>query len=300
MKGDMTQNPGKQIDLIKQGLVNFDQILYPGKYLHDIDVKNLKIEVLPSGFRSLDEYMFLKKGRSELVVIGGRPSHGKSALMFQIAYQVSAHTPVHVFSLEMDQEQILTRLISGMINVPISAIQRGHHVEKVTAARDEIKKTRKYIVDDRAGINIHELADAARQRAKKDGTGLIVIDYLQLLRVEKGHSKDDEIGAITRELKALAKELHVPIVVGSQLNRNNESRGGSGGKYRPQLSDLRESGNIEQDSDLVAFVHRESRYTGLRVDEADIIISKNRNGPSGDIIMKWAPAQTRFEDLESI
>ncbi len=293
-------NPSKTIDLLKQGLVSFDSLLYPGKYLHEIDEKDLKIDVLPSGFASLDEYMFLKKGRSELVIIGGRPSHGKSALMFQLAYQVSAHTPVHVFSLEMDQEQILTRLISGMLNIPIAAIQRGHHVEKIKAAREEIKKTRKYIVDDRAGINIHELADAARQRAKKDGTGLIIVDYLQLLRVEKGHSKDDEIGAITRELKALAKELHVPIVVGSQLNRNNESRGSAGGKFRPQLSDLRESGNIEQDADLVAFVHRESRYNGLRVDEADIIIAKNRQGAVGDIVMKWAPAQTRFMDLEEI
>jgi replicative DNA helicase len=293
-------DPGKTINLIKQGLVSFDDILYPGKYLEDVNTSDLKIDVLPSGFSSLDEYSLLKKGRSELIIIGGRPSHGKSALMFQLAFQVATHTPVHVFSLEMDHQQILTRIVSSMINIPITAIQRGHHVEKVEAAKREIKLTRKYIVDDRAGINVHELADAARQRHKKDGTGLIVIDYLQLLRTEKGHSKDDEIGRITRELKALAKDLRVPVVVGSQLNRNNELRGGSGGNYRPQLSDLRESGNIEQDADIVALVHRESRYTGLRQEEADVFIVKNRQGTTGEVVMKWIPTQTKFEDLEQI
>lgn len=278
-----------------------EQILNPGRQLSDVDLDKLSITVMPSGFDSLDaNYMLLKADEGELIVVGGRPSQGKSALMFQLALHVSQEYPVHVFSLEMSQESIVRRLISQMIRMPVSHIQMGWIDRKVLEDAKEKLKEYKYFIDDSSGISASELADRCRARAKKFKTRLVVIDYLQLLRTEKGHSKDAEIGEITKELKSLARDLQCPVVVGSQLNRQCETRGASTGDYRPILSDLRESGNIEQDSDIILAVHRESRYTKLRQGEADILVLKNRNGNIGETVMKFHPDQTRFEDISAI
>lgn len=274
-----------------------EKALHPWKKIYDFDPSTLRIDTLPSGFASLDEYLFLKKSRGELVVIGGRPSMGKSAFMFQLAFQVAEKMPVQIFSLEMDHEQIVTRWISGFINRPITAIQRGLVSQDLLDSAKLAMSKYQCDIDDRGGMNVHQLCDIARQIHKKENSQLVVVDYLQMLKCEKGHSKDDEIGTITRELKQLAKDLKVPVVVGSQLNRQNETRGASSGDYRPLLSDLRESGNIEQDADIVALIHRESRYTGLRPGEADIIIAKNRNGPTGDIKMGFVATQAMFTDF---
>lgn len=221
---------------------------------------------------------------------------GKSALMFQLAYNLSHTVPVDVYSLEMDADQIRTRLIAGDINTSLSNIQKGLvDAKKIEAAKRRLKDL-KYYIDDRGGLSINQLCDEAIQRKQRIGTKVIIVDYLQLMRVEKGHSKDDEVGKITRQLKELAKELKCPVIVGSQLNRGCETRGKETGDYRPTLADLRESGNIEQDADMVMFVHRESRFTGERPGEADLIIAKNRNGPVGDITMQFTESQTRFID----
>lgn len=269
----------------------------PGVLISEIDVRDLKIDVMPSGFPILDEYMLLKRGRSELVIIGGRPSHGKSAFMFQLAYNVAHYAPVHIFSLEMGKEQILTRLISGKINRPISAIQRGLVNEQDLQKAKETIKDLKCFIDDEAGLNIAQISERAHSWHKKAGTKLIVIDYLQIISTEKGHSRAGEIGQITKDLKRLAKELRVPIVVGAQLNRENERRGASSGDYKPITSDLRESGDIENDADVIMLVHRDSRYTGDRMDEADLLIVKNRDGALGEIVMKFSTAQTLFQDV---
>lgn len=290
-------DPNKVRNQVKNGEVTLDQLLYPGKQLYEVDVDKLPIKTMPSGFATLDkEYMLLKECEGELVIIGGRPSMGKSALMFQIALNVSEKLPVHVFSLEMSQESIVRRLLSTLINKPIRSIQRG--LVSKGELNEAVKKLKayNYIIDDRAGLDIQTLCDTARTRARKDGTRLLVIDYLQLLRTPKGHSKDAEIGEITRSLKQLAKDIGCPVIVGSQLNRQCEIRGSQSGDYRPLLSDLRESGSIEQDADIVIAVHREYRYTQLRLNEADIIILKNRNGAVGEVVMQFHPAKTRFED----
>lgn len=284
---------------IENGEVNIDQLLKPEVHLAEIPVDSLKIKVLESGFPSLDEMMLLKDQRSELIIVGGRPSMGKSAFMFQLAFQIAQHSPVHVFSLEMDKEQILTRLIAGKINKSISAIQKGFVDNAILTKERDAFKSLQYYIDDRAGIDIYQVSAAARDAAKRYGTKVIVVDYLQLLRVEKRHSKDDEIGTITKELKALAKDLKATVIVGSQLNRECERRGKDTGDYRPILSDLRESGNVEQDADMVLFVHRQSRYTNERPGEADIIVAKNRNGAVGTIEMTFSETQTRFIDNRS-
>lgn len=299
--GTRTIAPFMKNDVFKKlesGELDIDHILNPGRRLHDFDVDRLAITTMPSGFPTLDrEYMLLKESEGELIIVGGRPSMGKSALMFQLALNVSKEHFVHVFSLEMSQESILRRLISQMIGRPVTAIQRGLVEREILEEAKERLKDYKYIIDDCSGLSALEVADRARTRARSNGTRLIIIDYLQLLKTEKGHSKDTEIGEITKTLKALATELKCPIVVGSQLNRQCEIRGASSGDYRPLLSDLRESGNIEQDADIILAVHRESRYTKLRLDEADILVLKNRNGSIGETMMKFYAAQTRFEDI---
>lgn len=272
-----------------------------GKQLGDVDLDNLQIEVMSSGFPSLDSnYMLLKKGEGELIIVGGRPSSGKSALMFQLALNVSRELPVHVFSLEMSQESIVRRLISQIIEKPLSEIQLGW-VDRtlLEKAKNQLQEYH-YIIDDTSGISVSELCDRARNRAKKFGTRLVVIDYLQLLRTEKGHSKDAEIGEITKELKSLARDLQSPVIVGSQLNRQCEVRGAGSGDYRPILSDLRESGNIEQDSDIILAIHREYRYTKLRPGKADVLVLKNRNGSIGETEMNFHADQTKFEDLGGV
>lgn len=290
-------SPQKLIQDLKDGKIQLESLLNPAKHISDFDPEQLRINTIPCGFASLDEYMLLKEGRSELIFIGGRPSMGKSAFMFQLAYNVAHNMPVHVFSLEMDADQIRARLLAGKMNRSLTRILKGLEDPRAMAKAHQELGALNYFIDDRAGLNVFKLCDAARELHAKIGTKLIVIDYLQLLRTPRGHSKDDEIGTITKELKALAKELRVPIVVGSQLNRACEARGTENGDFRPILSDLRESGNIEQDADMVLFVHRQSRYTGERPGEADIIVAKNRNGAVGDIRMQFTEIQTRFIDM---
>lgn len=283
---------------LQSGELDIDSILNPGKRLYDVDLNKLAIRVMHSGFPTLDKaYMLLKEDEGELVIVGGRPSMGKSAFMFQLALNVSETLPVHVFSLEMSQESIVRRLISQLINRPVSAIQMGLVDRSILEEAKEKLKKYQYIIDDCSGLSAPEIVDRALTRAKTFNTRLIILDYLQLLKTEKGHSKDTEIGEITKTLKALAKEIRCPVVVGSQLNRQCEIRGAVNGDYRPILSDLRESGNIEQDADVILAIHRESRYTKLRMDEADILVLKNRNGSIGETAMKFYAAQTRFDDI---
>lgn len=267
-----------------------------------MEVRDLSISVMESGFPTLDnEYLFLKEQEGELIMVGGRPSMGKSAFMFQLALHVSRKHPVHVFSLEMSHESIIRRLIASMIDKSISTIQRGLvNYETLENAKEELKSYN-YTIDDRSGLTVQTLCDAARTRAKKQTTALVVVDYLQLLRTEKGHSRDSEIGEITKELKSLAKDLKCPVIVGSQLNRGCETRGSQTGNYRPVLSDLRESGNIEQDSDQIICVHRDYRYTRRMEDKnkADIIFLKNRNGRIGDVSMIFDDTKTKFYDTET-
>lgn len=292
------QNTSEQLRRAKEDPKYLEQIQHPpGVLISDIDISDLAIEVMPSGFPSLDEYMLLKKNRGELIVIGGRTSHGKSALMFQLAYNVAHYTTVHIFSLEMSKEQIMTRFLAQILNRPIGAIQSGMvNAEDLEEAKKKIE-TLPIILDDESGLNFAQIADRIRSWKNLKRTGLVVVDYLQLIAGDQYQNRALSIGANTKALKNLAKELSIPILVGAQLNRNNETRGKSSGDYRPVLSDLAESGAIENDCDVAAIVHRESRYTGLRADEADVLVVKNRMGTCGDVTMGYIGSQTRFDDL---
>lgn len=270
-----------------------ERVLNPGKQLSDFDVDKLSIKTVSSGFPRLDDpYLLLKEGEGELIIVAARPSMGKSALCFQLALHVAKTQHVHVFSLEMSQESIIRRLVSSMIDRPVTAIQMGLVDRKILEKAREDLKQYNYTIDDRGGLTADEICDAAESRARKNGTGLIVIDHLQIVKREAGHSVHEEIGLISAKFKNLAKKLRCPVVVACQLNRQCELRENK----KPILSDLKESGSIEENADLVLGIYREERYTKLRAGEADLLILKNRNSQVGEVTMRFFNAQTRFYD----
>lgn len=290
----------EMLNALKQGNITIDDLTVHEKHISEVDPKSFKVETMPSGFPSLDDYKFLKKDRSELVIIGARPSMGKSAFMFQLAYNVSVESPVHIFSLEMDKESIVGRLVSSHLNRSMNSIQDGRITdEELIRGHSELSKLH-YYIDDRGGLNVDDICEAAIQANIRHNTKLIVIDYLQLIKGRGEGNRQQEIGEITRSLRALAKELRTPIIVGAQLNRANEVRGTQSGDFRPILSDLRESGDIEQDADIVMLLHRQSRYDKTRAGEVDLIIAKNRNGAVGEITMNFTEQQTKFIDLKPV
>jgi replicative DNA helicase len=268
-------------------------------------IKNIELqpapEVIPSGFATFDRYQFLKKGRSELLILAARPSMGKSALAFQIGAYVARKGNVLIYSLEMDKEQILTRLVAGTSGKAIKNLGKtsGDIKEKARQTLDGLNLA----IDDRSGLNISTIRSSSLAFHKRYPLDLIIVDYLGLVKSRELGNKNNEIGEVTGGLKALAKELKCPVMALSQLNRECEkrgkdARGGSLGDFRPILSDLRDSGNIEQDADVIAFLSRQEVYDGTRPGVADIRIAKNRNGEVGDFVLKFSGQQTRFYDVE--
>ncbi len=281
---------------LEAGLLSIDQAINPGRYLHDMNPEELEIRIMDSGFPTLDKYLFLKENEGELIIIGARPSVGKSALAFQIAKNVSVNHEVHVFSLEMSHASIGRRMLSTSLGCTIADIQYGRRRDEVQDGLDSLRPYR-FFLDERSGLSADEICDSARNHARTKKTKLIVIDYCQIIGIEKGHSRALEIGEATCKLKALAKELLCPVILLSQLNRQSETRGASSGNYKPVLADLKESGSIEQDADIVLGIDREYMHTRLRIDEADVLILKNRNGPLGEEIFKFDAATASFRDL---
>lgn len=278
----------KLMNKIKEDPTVIDQLLYPGKQLADFDLKDLKINIMSSGFQGLDSKMVFKQGRGEMIVLGARPGMGKSGLGFQIAMNVARRAKVHIFSIEMDHESVAARQMAIIMNRPLDYIQKGGAETKEGREAQEIINNFNCVIDDRAGLNVYQICDAARQQHKKSPTSLIVIDYLQIIQTDKTDNRAQAVAKMSWEIKSLAKELRVPILVLSQLNRQSEFR--EGGK--PALADLKESGSIEQDADVVLLIHRSEENTQA----ATIIIAKNRNGPTGDVPMEFAAAQCRFID----
>ncbi len=257
---------------------------------------------LATGYERFDE---LTSGlqRGDLVVVAGRPSMGKTAFALNVAQHaaVKDKRKVGVFSLEMTKEQLFLRLLCSQAKVDAHRLRTGTLSKadwtKLTLAFGQLADAEMHI-DDTAGISILEMRAKARRLKLERGLDLLVVDYLQLVRGRTRYeNRTQEISDISRSLKALAKELDVPLVAISQLSRAPETRGGD---HRPQLSDLRESGAIEQDADLVSFIFREEVY---RPDEenrgrATLIIGKQRNGPIGDVDLVFLKEFTRFENPE--
>jgi replicative DNA helicase len=263
---------------------------------------------ISTGFRDIDK---LTSGlhRSEMIVIAARPSMGKTALAMNIAEHaaIEAKLAVAIFSLEMSAQQLVQRMLCSRARVNLARTRDGFLAEadfsKLTHAASRLAEA-KIFIDDTAGLSILELRAKARRLKAQQDVQLIIVDYLQLLRSTSRRAQDNrqlEISEISAGLKGLAKELAIPIIVVAQLNRNPEIRTGSG-KGVPRLADLRESGSIEQDADLVGLLVREEYYADSDEErtelegKAELIIAKQRNGPIGQVKLTFLKDFTRFED----
>ena len=255
---------------------------------------------IATGFLDLD-YKTAGMQPSDLILVAARPSMGKTAFVLNIAQHVAFHDgkSVAIFSLEMSKEQLVNRLLSLESKVNSQAIRTGNmkddEWERLIESADVIGKSG-LLIDDTPGISIGELRSKCRKFKLEYDLQMIIIDYLQLMSGSgKNESRQQEISDISRSLKALARELHVPVIALSQLSRAVEQRP----DHRPMLSDLRESGAIEQDADVVMFIYRDDYYnkdTELK-NVAEIIIAKQRNGAIGTINLAWLPDYTQFANL---
>jgi replicative DNA helicase len=318
--GVLDETEAKLLEVSEKGLVqgfqSLDQIVQNSfGTIDNLYKQSREVTGLATGFIDFDRMTSgLQKG--ELIIIAARPSMGKTALAINIAQNAalsSSNAKVAVFSLEMSKESLLRRMLATQAGVDQRKLQTGFlpsgDHEKLQNALSQLVESRIFI-DDSAGISLAEMrAKARRLKQNASGLDLVVVDYLQLMSATVPSSgkrnyenRTQEVSAISRGLKALAKELNVPVVACSQLSRASERRGDD---KRPFLSDLRESGSIEQDADVVAFIHRESYYNRSEdLSEADkakseIILAKQRNGPTGTVHLYFNSRYTRFESLDS-
>ena len=254
----------------------------------------------PTGFKEIDE---LTGGfqPGNLIVLAARPSMGKSALVTNIAENAAVDygKPVALFSLEMSETELAQRFIASQAKLNGDDLRKGRVRQdrwpKVVKATEKLASSPLYI-DDSSDIGIHELRAKARRLHARSELGLVIVDYLQLMRPEStADSRVEQIGQISRGLKLLARELKIPVIAVSQLSRAVESRPDK----RPMLSDLRESGQIEQDADVVMFIYRDEYYNrdSERPGEADIIVAKHRNGPVGDVVLTFLSRYPKFANL---
>ena len=265
---------------------------------------------VPSGFRKLDD---ITAGwqPSDLIIIAGRPAMGKTSFALSIAKNIAVdyRKPIAFFSLEMNNVQLVNRLISNVCSIPGNKILNGQLTPDEWERFDSnIRKMQgaPIYVDDTPGLSIFELRTKARRLVREHNIEVLMIDYLQLMNANgmRFNSRQEEVSTISRSLKSLAKELNIPVLALSQLSRVVEQREGVEGK-RPQLSDLRESGAIEQDADMVLFVHRPEYYHILQDEKgndlhgmAQIIIAKHRKGATGDVLLNFRGEYTRFANPE--
>jgi len=257
------------------------------------------ISGVPSPFEDLDS---LTSGfqKSDLIIIAGRPGMGKTSFALNLGQHLALKekTPVGVFSLEMSSEQLVTRLLCSEARIDSNKLRRGYlksnEYAELAIVAGYLAEAPIYI-DDSAGLSTLELRAKARRLKAEHNIGMLIIDYLQLVSVkERVENRQQQISLISRSLKALAKELEIPIIALSQLSRAVESRGGD---KRPMLSDLRESGSIEQDADVVLFLYRPEMYdtSDEYRGKAELIIGKQRNGPTGTVNLTFIDSCTRFE-----
>ena len=285
---------------VRQSLVPLRDLLKPAfEQIQSLYERKAMVTGVPSGYEDLDR---LTSGfqRGDLIIIAGRPAMGKTAYAVNIAENAAIQhsVPVAVFSLEMSKEQLVLRMLGSQSEVALSKIRNGYLAQedwpRLTTGAGLLTSA-PIMIDDSASLTVFEIRAKCRRLKSEGKLGLVIIDYLQLIRATgKPENRVQEISQITRNLKALAKELNVPIIALSQLSRAVEQRGSD---KRPQLSDLRESGSVEQDSDVVMFVYREEYYKpddpALK-GKATIILGKQRNGPTADITLTFLRECTKF------
>lgn len=301
---------------VKKDFQKVSEIIPEARKRMDIAAKQKDgISGLATGFTDLDN---VTSGWqcTDLIIIAARPAMGKTAFVLSMARNIAVdyHQPVGLFSLEMSNVQLVNRLISNICEIDSKNIQTGNLTTQETRqmnARLKLLEDAPLYLDDTPGLSIFELRTKARRLVREHGVKIIIIDYLQLMTAQgmTTFSREQEVSMISRSLKGLAKELNIPIIALSQLNRNSENR--SAGQNvsrteskRPQLSDLRESGAIEQDADIVCFIHRPEYYKIFEDDNgndlrgiAELIIAKHRNGAVKDIRLSFRAPITKFQNL---
>ena len=291
---------------VKQDITSLETILAESfDRLDELHKDKGKIRGVPTGFKDMDNILAGLQ-RSDLFILAARPSMGKTAFVLNLAHNVAlqANEPVLMFSLEMSKEQLVDRMLAMESGVDAWALRTGNltdaDFEKLGHAMGALSEAQIYI-DDTPGITVSDLRTKARREAHQHPLGLIVVDYLQLMsggtRFGGEGNRVQEISEISRGLKGIARELNVPLIALSQLSRSVESRS----PQIPQLADLRESGSIEQDADVVAFIYREDYYNPEtdRKNITDILIKKHRNGPTGGIELYFDRDKQRFRSLDT-
>ncbi len=279
---------------IKEGVKSAFQLI---EHLYELEGN---ITGLPTGFTDFDEKTAGLQG-SDLIIVAGRPSMGKTTFAMNIAENaaIEANATVAVFSMEMSAQQLVMRMLSSLGRIPSNRLRTGQLDDtdwpRVTSAMNLLVNT-KLFIDETPALSPTDLRARARRLKREHDLGLIVVDYLQLMQVPgSSENRATEISEISRSLKALAKELHVPVIALSQLNRSLEQRPNK----RPVMADLRESGAIEQDADVIVFIYRDEVYNPESPDrgKAEIIIGKQRNGATGMVPLAFLGQFTRFENF---
>lgn len=291
---------------VKQTIVSIEDILAESfERLDELHKDKKSLRGIPTGFRDMDNILAGLQ-RSDLFILAARPSMGKTAFVLNLAHNVAvdAKEPVLVFSLEMSKEQLVDRLLSMESGVDAWALRTGNltdqDFEKLGQAMGVLSEA-PILIDDTPGLTVSDMRTKARRESHQRKLGLVVVDYLQLMSGGSRFSGDgnrvQEISEISRGLKGIARELDVPLVALSQLSRSVESRS----PQIPQLADLRESGSIEQDADIVAFIYREDYYNPEtdRKNITDILIKKHRNGALGNVELYFDKDKQRFRSLDT-
>lgn len=306
-------------DNVQNGFQNIKDVLEQSlSHVNQLSQNDSEVTGLSTGYAQLDE-MTTGLHKDELVIIAARPAVGKTAFALNIAQNVatSSDTTVAIFSLEMGAESLVNRMICAEGNINANHLRTGQLTQdewnSLFVATGSLSKANIYI-DDTAGIKVAEIRARCRRLAKEKGNlGLIVIDYLQLIEGTNPDNRQQEVSEISRQLKKLAKELEVPVIALSQLSRGVEQRQDK----RPVLSDIRESGSIEQDADIVSFLYRDDYYEhdedddqennnqqqdddGSNVSEVEVIIEKNRSGPRGTVKLLFAKSYNKFASVSYI
>ena len=313
---DGTMDANQMLDYAESGIFEISQARQKGQYSHirDVLVENLAIidraeqmdgglTGITTGFSKLDE-MTSGMQKSDLIILAARPAMGKTAFALSLARNaaVKGKASVMIFSLEMAKEQLTQRLLSMESKVDLQTLKTGRLERRdwddLNVALDILSNSNIHI-DDTAGISIMEMKSKCRRLKAEAGLDLGIIDYLQLMNPEgKADSRTQEISVISRNLKLLARELDCPVLVLSQLSRAPEQRT----DHRPMLSDLRESGSIEQDADIVIFLYRDEYYNKEDTEkpgECEVIVAKHRSGPTGSVDVAWIERSTQLKDKAS-
>lgn len=263
--------------------------------LDEIQKNSGKLRGVPSGFRDLDSKLAGFQ-ESNLIIFAARPGQGKTSFVLNVAQYVAVkiNLPVGIFSLEMSQEELVDRLLVGQAEIDAWKLKTGrlddHDFDRLSTAMGELAEAPLFI-DDTPGLSLAEIRTKARRLQVEHGLKLVVVDYLQLIHGRNLENRVQEVSEISQGLKNLARELKVPVIAVSQLSRAVESRG----TRKPQLADLRESGAIEQDADVVMFIYREDAEN---MKDVTLDIQKHRNGPTGEIKLMFIPERTKFYGLE--